>query len=121
MSVITIHVSKIASTLWEVSNAAVRLDIQQMALGAMVSSEYSLYVSYLSNHALIPYIIDINECHTGNSCEDICINTDGAYECSCSDNSEIVMEDGSCVGNDEMTIATVLCHLQLKLFLLYRL
>jgi len=33
-------------------------------------------------------------------CEDICINTDGAYECSCSDNSEIITEDGNCVGNE---------------------
>ena len=45
MSVITVHVSKIAPTLWEVSNVAVRLDIQQMALGVMVSSEYSLYLA----------------------------------------------------------------------------
>ena len=48
----------------------------------------------------VAYITDVNECYINNPCEDICINTEGAYECSCSDNSEIVTEDGNCVGNE---------------------
>jgi len=94
MNAVTVHVSKVVTTLWEVSSVAVRLDILLMVPDATVSR-----VSWNSNVHWIVDFVDINECYTSNSCEDICINTDGAYECSCSDNSEIVTEDGSCVGN----------------------
>jgi len=43
--------------------------------------------------------VDINECeYVISPCEDVCTNTEGSYECSCSDHSERVTEDGDCVG-----------------------
>ena len=39
MSVTTVHASKTAATLWGVTNVVVRLDIQQMILGVMVSGD----------------------------------------------------------------------------------
>lgn len=43
--------------------------------------------------------LDINECNNVPSpCEDICTNTPGAYECSCSMLGDIITEGGQCIG-----------------------
>ena len=45
---------------------------------------------------------DINECNgTPSPCQDICTNMPGSYECSCSDSTQVVTEDGYCGGNVE--------------------
>jgi len=45
-------------------------------------------------------MVDINECNnTPRPCEDVCTNTEGSYQCSCSNSSEYVTEDGNCTGN----------------------
>lgn len=46
------------------------------------------------------FILDINECNRNPPpCEDVCDNTIGSYQCSCSDTSKSVTENGSCTGN----------------------
>ena len=48
---------------------------------------------------MLPCSTDINECNNVPSpCEDICTNTPGSYECSCSNLGDIVTEGGDCVG-----------------------
>ena len=52
---------------------------------------------------------DINECEYDISpCEDVCTNTEGSYQCSCSDHSERVTEDGDCVGKHPFIITSEL-------------
>jgi len=44
-------------------------------------------------------MVDINECNnTPRPCEDVCTNTEGSYQCSCSSSSEYITEDGNCTG-----------------------
>jgi len=43
--------------------------------------------------------VDIIECDGPNRCTEICINTVGSYECTCSDSGETALANGSCVGN----------------------
>ena len=45
MNAVTVHVSKIVTTLWEVSSVVVRLDIQLMVPDATVSREYKIPMS----------------------------------------------------------------------------
>ena len=35
------------------------------------------------NGLLIDFCPDINECKTGNPCEQLCNNTEGSFACSC--------------------------------------
>jgi len=54
---------------------------------------------------------DINECNNDPfPCEDVCTNTVGSYQCSCSDTSEVVTEDGNCIGNALVKIIIIICH-----------
>jgi len=46
-------------------------------------------------------VVDNNEClNSPRPCAEVCTNTVGSYECSCDSNSEIVTEDGDCIGNE---------------------
>ena len=49
---------------------------------------------------LIPQLLtDINECNTNNGgCEQICTNTMGSYECSCSPRYLLSTNGHSCLG-----------------------
>ena len=38
---------------------------------------------------LIIKLIDIDECANSQSCEHICVNTDGSYYCECDDGYEL--------------------------------
>ena len=45
-------------------------------------------------------MVDINECNNNpRPCEDVCTNTEGSYQCSCSNSSEYITEEGNCTGN----------------------
>ena len=41
---------------------------------------------------------DNNECGAGHDCEDLCVNTDGGYECRCSEGTVLASDGRSCVG-----------------------
>ena len=43
-------------------------------------------------------LADNNECGAGHDCEDLCVNTDGGYECRCSEGTVLASDDRSCVG-----------------------
>ena len=56
-------------------------------------------VKWLYYEWYVPHDTDIDECNKVTSpCEDICTNTPGTYECSCSTLGDIVTEGGQCVG-----------------------
>ena len=45
------------------------------------------------------YFTDINECLTNNAgCSDICVNTDGSYQCTCGSGFELDSDNHTCKG-----------------------
>jgi len=53
-------------------------------------------------------MVDINECNnTPRPCEDVCTNIEGSYQCSCSDHSERVTEDGDCIGKEVLLLICI--------------
>ena len=50
--------------------------------------------------------IDIDECETDHSggCDHICINTNGSYYCTCQDGYDLMKDNSSCAGMNEIVI-----------------
>lgn len=46
------------------------------------------------------FILDINECLRGDfgGCDDICLNSEGSYNCSCRDGLNLADDGTSCMG-----------------------
>lgn len=41
--------------------------------------------------------LDMDECESGdNACEDMCVNTEGGYECSCEEGRQLASDAMSC-------------------------
>ena len=51
---------------------------------------------------------DVNECRSGsNDCEELCVNTEGSYECDCSVGYALATDGLNCIGeNDRMTLSS---------------
>lgn len=48
-------------------------------------------------------IIDIDECVSGShNCEQICMNNNGSFECSCNDGFKLSTDRKSCVGKQSI-------------------
>ena len=50
--------------------------------------------------------IDINECETDHNggCDHICTNTNGSYYCTCQNGYDLMKDNSSCAGMNEMVI-----------------
>ena len=55
-----------------------------------------LMVSSNSTVPLIAMMLDINECTSGDPCEQICTNTQGSFHCSCG--SGYTVDGSRCIG-----------------------
>ena len=54
------------------------------------------------------FIVDIDECsHENGSCEDVCVNLEGSYECQCGVGYQI-FNNRQCVGKTVTFFATLL-------------
>ena len=55
---------------------------------------------------------DVNECRSGsNDCEELCVNTEGSYECDCSVGYTHATDGLNCIGENERQTDTVVCSL----------
>ena len=63
-----------------------------MHISIMIMSHWT---SYLIDHI---YLLDIDECKVGHNCSQlqVCTNTPGSYNCSCSEGYQ--MEADECIG-----------------------
>ena len=65
-------------------------------------------ISNIITHYYWASMVDINECNnTPRPCEDVCTNIEGSYQCSCSDHSERVTEDGDCIGKEVLLLICI--------------
>ena len=58
------------------------------------------FVHLLQIYYYNTFVSDINECADNSDiCGDVCINTMGSYNCSCSIIGEFLTDDGNCTGD----------------------
>ena len=91
------RVSKYVPTQKEVTSVVVTVDIQQMAACVLVST-LNHYQSIIVYETTLNFVDNIECDNNPPPCEDVCTNTVGSYQCSCSDTSTSVTEDGHCIG-----------------------
>ena len=65
-----------------------------------------------SSHTICMTFLDINECssNTTNWCDQLCINMDGSFRCSCNAGYTLSSNERSCLDIDECTVGTHNCQ-----------
>jgi len=63
--------------------------------------KYILIVKYKIMHLLqfCKIITDIDECLEYNDCHQMCLNTDGSYQCNCNTGFVLTVDNRTCEGN----------------------
>ena len=65
---------------------------------------------YALIYSVIMSLPDVNECNESNGgCSHICNNTEGSFECSCSDGYELDSDGATCLGTDVIVSLFILC------------
>ncbi len=54
--------------------------------------------AYIHIFILFILYIDIDECSTINDCQQLCVNAEGSYTCSCSEGFSLSVNDQDCTG-----------------------
>ena len=61
---------------------------------------YMRYIVFLCDFSII--VLDINECEDNNGgCSQICTNTEGSFDCSCTDGYLLHSDGRQCTGTIE--------------------
>ena len=96
---VAIHVAVSKDTSWILTTSAL-----------VRHSVYNLFVVYIWRSCLWT---DVNECLTTNDCQQQCTNTEGGYNCSCSQGFTLNSDNKTCDGmlNYCKILASVYCTL----------
>ena len=76
-------------------------------------------IMYISCSCIASYLhtllhIDINECNEGSRCDQLCINTNGSYYCSCNEGYSLKDDGKSCKGiQTNIYVIIIQCKKQL--------
>lgn len=62
----------------------------------LIFSFIIIIISVILKQDLINVPLDLNECNTYGSCSQMCINTEGAYTCSCVEGYVLQPDNRSC-------------------------